>query len=123
MNAGKGSLESPFRAFSDYTGFGPFDGTDGDTTFTCSKVTTFSTSDCPSDAPSESPSDAPSKSASPTAKASKRPRGTKVSKTPKASTLQAQAMKSGGSPSFSSLTIVGVCGMFAVITFMFIDLI
>ena len=36
-----------------------------------------------------------------------------------------QQMKSGGDPSFSSLSVVVVCGTFAVviITFMFIDLI
>ena len=84
----------------------------------------ISPSESPSGAPSESPSDAPSKSASPTAKASKHPKGPKSSKMPKSSSsLQTQEMKSGGSPSFSPLSIVGVCGMFAVITFIFVDLI
>ena len=76
-----------------------------------------SETDAPSIAPSESPG---------TAKASKRPRGPKASKMPKASSiLQVQQMTSGGDPSFSSLSVVGVCGTFAVIiiTFMFIDLI
>ena len=88
-----------------------------------------SPSDAPSIALSESPSDAPSiaLSESPgTAKASKRPKGPKAPKMPKASSsLQVQQMKSGGDPSFSSLSVVGVCGTFAVviITFMFIDLI
>ena len=82
-----------------------------------------SPSDAPVIAPSESPSDTPSKSASPTAKASKHPKGPKSSKMPKASSLQTQAMKSGGAPSFSPLCAVGVCGTFAVIMFMFIDLI
>ena len=84
-----------------------------------------SPSDAPSIAPSEYPSDTPSESASPTAKAKarKKSRGPKAPKAPKASSLQVQAMKSGGSPSFSPLTIVGVCGTFAVITFMLVDLI
>ena len=74
-------------------------------------------------APSDIPSAAPSSSS--ISKASKRPKGPKASKMPKASSsLQVQQMKSGG-PSFSSLSVAGVCGTFAVviITFMFIDLI
>ena len=134
MDAGKDRLESPYLYFLGGDGTGEIDGTDGEeaTAGQCSKtVTTFSTEDCPSDAPSESPSDAPSivpsESTSPTSKASKRPKakGPKASKTPKASSinLQTQEMKSGGSPSFSPLSAVGFCGTFAVIMFMFIDLI
>ena len=103
MNAGKDSLESAFTYYSGFRGSGPIGGAnaDGNPYRECSKVTTSSA-----------------------AKASKRPRGTKGCKTPKtSSSLQVQQMKSGASPSLSSLTAVGVCGTFAVITFMFIDLI
>ena len=148
MNAGKNSLESPDRYKSGRDGSGPIEervGTGGE----CWKTKeVFSTSQCPSDAPSESPSVSkapslsgspsispsesarPSTSASPsssssptTAKSGKTPKRSKSSKTSKASTLQIQEMKSGGSPSLSSLAAAGVCGTFAVIAFMLVDLI
>eukprot|EP00986_Skeletonema_menzelii_P018804 scaffold26722_cov200-Skeletonema_menzelii.AAC.1 len=145
IDAGKGFSESPFVYVSNRAGNDAIVTSNNESSDCWATVTIFDTSDdCPSDAPSESPSDAPSespsdapviapsespsdtpsKSASPTAKASKHPKGPKSSKMPKSSSsLQTQAMKSGGSPSFSPLSIVGVCGMFAVITFIFVDLI
>ena len=72
----------------------------------------------PTSTPSMHPTATPS---APNAKASKLPKAKSEKKQ-----LQVQEMKSGGAPSFysfSPLTLVGVCGSFAAITFLFVDLI